>query len=154
MRASSELKNHVRHIQKQVDHWHRHQLSQSSSNRLTQIHTQGEEDKEDYMESNELNQSRHEEDALYPRPEADIGGLWSLFNQPPGSQLSVSHPHHSHSEFPIWGPTPLTHLHNFISRHSSPNYPLLPLLVLRCQSSSPIRSLIPCLPMRSLYLPP
>lgn len=75
MRASSELKNHVRHIQKQVDHWHRHQLSQSSSNRLTQIHTQGEEDKEDYMEFNELNQSRHEEDALYPRPESDIGGL-------------------------------------------------------------------------------
>lgn len=122
----SELENYVRHIQKQVDHWHRHQLSQSSSNRLTQIHTQGEEDKEDYMEFNKLNQSRHEEDALYPRPESDIGGLWSLFNQPPGSQLSVSHPHHSHSEFPIWGPTPLTHLHSFISRHSSPNYPLLP----------------------------
>lgn len=78
------------------------------------------------MESNERNTPRHEEYALYPRPESDIGDLWSLFNQPPGSQLSLSHPHHSHSEFPLWGPTPLTHLHEFISRHSSPNHPLLP----------------------------
>lgn len=121
----SELRNHLRHIQRQVDHWHRHQLSRSSSNRLTQIPSQ-KEDETDYMESNERNTPRHEEYALYPRPESDIGDLWSLFNQPPGSQLSLSHPHHSHSEFPLWGPTPLTYLHEFISRHSSPNHPLLP----------------------------
>ncbi|KIR25579.1 hypothetical protein I309_05513 [Cryptococcus deuterogattii LA55] len=121
----SELRNHVRHIQRQVDNWRQHQLSRSSSNRLPQIPSQR-EDKEDYVESNELNPARHKKNALYQRPESAIDDLWSLFNQPPGSQLSVSHPHHSNLESPLWGPTPLAHLHDFISRHSSPNHPLLP----------------------------
>ncbi|WVO16224.1 hypothetical protein L204_103895 [Cryptococcus depauperatus] len=127
---SSTVRNHIRKVRKQVENWqHSHHSHQSQDSSLPMAGKLGARSRKERKEiPTNFRDSQLDRRRKVPKAEwtAEVERLSSLFSQSPGTHLTTFEPSHTTVESLVWAPIPLSSLHEFVSRHSSSSFPLLP----------------------------
>ncbi|ODN94309.1 hypothetical protein L198_05165 [Cryptococcus wingfieldii CBS 7118] len=121
----SDIRGHLKRVRKEVECWKRSQrgsLSGSLSGRKTSRRERKGIPLEFRAPPSTSPPAGFQGEA---DPESEMERFFALLGQAPGSHLSAP-PKKEEPDLNLWAQTPLETLHRFISRHSSPDDPLLP----------------------------